>query len=284
MKNFFLFLLLVASIATPLLSAAQSSESRGFEFGINFGVYVPSKYNANYYNGSEKNLNNTQWVLKQDVFYDTIFNRMNAIDTVYIQEDGWPTNMHYKLAMMPGIYGQYTFNELYSLYFDFNYMKLVTQDALVFTMPLPYASEPKQVLCPIRGEEERVYFDIGIRRNFPVSEHMSYFMIGGLSVNNTTVLKSAFYVDEKEFSIINNYINGIYVGPNTQTLNIKQGGIGWGLYYSAGLSLKFGEMVFEPGINANFVNVNLPGYNKKYRPGAGIFVRFNLNNFLFGGE
>jgi hypothetical protein len=280
MQKYHSKLLIILLLLAPVGMYAQSS-NRGFEFGLNFGVYMPSKYSANYYNGSEKNRNNTKWVLTNDIFYDTIFNRLNAIDTIYIK-DGWPTNMHYKMSMMPGLYGQYTFNDQYALYFDFNYVKFITQDALVFTIPLPYLSNPKQVLCPIRGEEERVYFDIGLRRNFPVSEKISYFLIGGLNVNNATVVKSAFYVDEKEFSIINNYINGVYVGPNAQTFNIKQGGIGWGMYFSGGASFHFGNMVFEPGINAHFVNVNLEGY-KKYRPGAGVYIRFNLNNFLFGG-
>jgi hypothetical protein len=282
MKKYFVLLLLSFSLLVPTGLLAQSS-NRGFEFGLNFGVYKASKYSANYYNGSEKNQNNTKWVMTNNVFYDTIFLRLNAIDTVYVQDDGWPTNMHYKLSVMPGLYGQYTFNDQYALYFDFNYTKLTTQDALILTTPLPYGAFPKQYLCPIKGQEERIYFDIGIRRNIPVSEQISYFLIGGLSVNNTTVVKSAFYVDEKEFSIINNYINGTYVGPNAQTFNVKQGGIGWGLYFSGGVSLHFGNMILEPGINAHFVNVALDGY-KKYRPGAGVYFRINLNNFLFGGE
>ncbi|NVO21413.1 MAG: hypothetical protein HXX13_17060 [Bacteroidetes bacterium] len=273
----------------PFKSSAQSNSS-GFEFGLNFGVYMPSKYSANYYNGSDKNINNTKWLLSNNVAfaYDTILNRLNviehtAIDTFYVQSDGWPTNMHYKLSVMPGLYGQYTFNDLYALYFDFNITKLTTQDVIVFKIPLPYLSEPKQYLSPIRGVEERVYFDIGLRRNFPKSDKISYFLIGGLSVNNTTVKKSSFYIDQKEFSIINNYINGVYIGPNAQTLNQKQGGIGWGIYLSGGASFRFGNMVFEPGINSHFVNINLNGY-KQFRPGFGAYIRINLNNFLFGGE
>lgn len=277
-------LLLLLSLFTALSVFPQEKSSEGgFEFGLNFGVYVPSKYTANYYNGTINNLNNTRWVMTNRVFYDSIFNRLNAIDTVFIDADGWPMNMKYKISMMPGIYGQYSFNEEYALYFNFNYMKLTTQDALIFTIPKPFTSFPDQTLCPIRGVEERVYFDIGLRRSFRVSDQLGYFLIGGLNVNNTTVIKSAFYVEEKEYSLVNNYINGIYSGPNTQTFNIKQGGIGWGLFFSGGASFQFGDIGFEPGINAHFINVDLDGYNK-YKPGAGFYLRFMLNNLLFHGE
>lgn len=280
------FLLLAAILTSfifPFIARAQSNDSKGFEFGLNFGVYMPSKYTANYYNGTSGNLNNTNWVMNNQVFYDTIYYRLGAIDTVYIDEGGWPTNMHYKISIMPGIYGQYTFNDEYALFFEFNYVKLVTQDALTFTKPKPFTTFPDLTLCPIRGEEKRVYIDLGLRRNFPISDQMSWFVIGGLNLNNTTVVKSSFYIDEREFTIINNYINGIYTGPNSQTLNIKQGGIGWGMFLSGGLNLRFGNISFEPGFNAHFVNVDLDGY-KKYKPGAGFYIRFSLNNFLFPEE
>lgn len=270
----------------PCLLVAQDSgeKSGGFEFGLNFGVYMPSKYPANYYNGTSGNLNNTQWVMKNRVFYDSIYLNLGAIDTIYIDTDGWPTNMKYKIAMMPGLYGQYAFNDEYALYFDFNYMKLVTQDALIFTKPKPFTTNPDHTLVPIRGEEERVYFDIALKRSFKVSDQLGYFIMAGLNVNNTTVIKSAFYVNEKEYTIINNYINGVYIGPNSQTLNIKQGGIGWGLFFSGGATFQFGDIGFEPGINAHFINTNLDGYNRKFRPGAGIYIRFMLNNLLFPAE
>lgn len=279
-----LTLLIIAVIPfLPFQGFAQSSnESQGFEFGLNFGVYMPSKYSANYYNGKSGNVNNTQWIMTNRVFYDTIFYRFNAIDTVYI-DNGWPTNMHYKITIMPGIYCQYAFNEEYALYFDFNYMKLTTQDALAFTIPKPFASFPDIRLCPIRGVEERFYIDVGLKKTYRLNDNTGLFFMGGLNLNNTKVVKSAFYVDEREFSIINNYINGVYVGPNSQTMNLTQGGIGWGLFMSAGASMHFGEISFEPGINAHFVNVNLEGY-KKYRPGAGIYIRFSLNNLLFAAE
>lgn len=277
----FLLALFLFTVITAL--PQEKSSSGGFEFGLNFGVYLPSKYTANYYNGTINNQNNTQWVMTNRVFYDSIFNRLGAIDTVFIDTDGWPMNMKYKITMMPGIYGQYSFNDVYALYFNFNYMKLTTQDALIFTIPKPFTSFPDHTLCPIKGVEERVYFDIGLKRSFKVSDKFGYFLIGGLNVNNTTVIKSAFYVEEKEYSIVNNYINGVYIGPNSQTYNIKQGGIGWGLYFSGGASFQFGDVGFEPGFNAHFINVDLDGYNK-YKPGAGFYLRFMLNNLLFHDE
>ena len=278
MKKHFAAFLFICLVLSPGIISAQKSETfTGLQFGLNFGAYLPSKYSANYYNGSEKNLNNTQWVMSNRVFYDSIFIKLDAIDTVKIV--GWPSNMHYKISMMPGLYAQYTINEEYAICIEFNYMKLIAQDVITFEIPKPFLANPDQRLCVIRGEEKRVYIDLGIKRSIKVSDKNQLFVIGGLNLNNTNVLKSAFYVEGTEYSIINNYINGVYVGPNAQTFNLRQGGIGWGLYLSGGATFHFGNISFEPGFNAHFVNVDLTGY-KKLAPGGGIYIRFILNNLF----
>jgi hypothetical protein len=251
----------------------SSNENRGWIFGLNVGVYYPSGFSANYYNGSPENENNAKFITDNYYRYNELFEAMNANDTISIY--GFPENMHYKLALNPGIYTQFCFNSSLALMLEFNYMKLKANDVLIFEVdPKEYATEPDLRLFPLRGVEERIYANIGLRRDFVRKKNLSYFATGGININSTQVKKCSFYVDEKEYSMINNLIGNYVPGGNYQTTSIYQGGIGYGLFASGGLSFRFPMgVIAEPSININFVRVNLEQY-KQFKPGFGIFTRF----------
>jgi hypothetical protein len=257
----------------------NSRDGRGWTFGLNVGVYYPSKKTAAFYNGDSKNINNVNYVMSNYYLKQQILKLLNenAISTTKIEvaDDGLPQNMHYKLALQPGLYAQYCFNSKLSLIIEFNYMKLKANDVIVFELDsLSYATNAKQLLCPIRGVEERVYADIGLKRTYPKSEKLSYYMMGGLNVNSTKVKKSSFYVLEQEFDMIDRY-NGVPYVPNSgmQTFNVYQGGIGVGMFAGVGASLNFNGIVIEPGITAHWLMVNLDGY-QSMNPGIGANLRF----------
>lgn len=265
-------LLFIALFSFPAAGMTQKDIS-GWRFGLNFGFYSPSRYTANYYNGSASNENTVDYVMTNFYRYQEIYQLMQAHDTVLV--DGLPEKMHYKPALHPGLYAEYVFNRQYALLVEFNYMKLKTQDAISLEVdPKPYATNPDLRLYPIRGQEERVYFNIGLRRNFQVSDKVFWFVNGGLNVNNTKVLSSSFFVEEKEYDIINRYGNQVWI-PNSsmQTYNIYQGGIGFGMFTGGGAMLHFANITLEPGLTVHWLKVNLDGY-KSFRPGAGINVRF----------
>ena len=54
----------------------------GWTFGLNFGLYYPSGYSANYYNGSDINENKASWVLGNYYWYQEIFKALDISDTV----------------------------------------------------------------------------------------------------------------------------------------------------------------------------------------------------------
>lgn len=254
-------------------------DGRGWSFGLNVGVYYVSKYTANYYNGSDANENNVKYVLATDYWYRQIFDMLDANDSISVT---LPTDMRYKMALRPGLYGQYNFNQTFALVIEFNFMRLKAEDAIVFEVdPKPYATEPDNRIFGIRGIEERVYADIGLKRTFPKEENLSYFVTGGLNVNSTKVQKSSFFVEDKEglvteeFSMINVHGNDSYVpNSNMQTFNVYQGGIGVGMYAGGGATFRFANSIFvEPGITAHWLMVKLKGYNNM-RPGVGAYVRF----------
>lgn len=253
---------------------SYKDNGRGWIFGLNFGVYYPSKSTANYYNGSPENENNVNLILDNYYRRNELMNALDNPDSIALF--GLPTDMHYKLAIQPGIYAQYCFNSRLALVIQFNYMQLKANDVIIFEIdPKPYATEPDLSLNPMRGIEERVYADIGLKRTFPQTAGLSYFLIGGINVNSTKVKKSSFYVNEKEFSMINIYGDNTYVpNSNVQTYNIYQGGIGFGMHISAGVALKFGNgIVMEPGVATHWLMVKLKGYSDM-NPGMGAYVRF----------
>ncbi|MDO9254132.1 MAG: hypothetical protein Q7U54_01380 [Bacteroidales bacterium] len=286
MKALIFFLLLILAVLPSFaqtdgadIEIDNSTDGKGWIFGLNVGVYYPSKKTAAFYNGDSKNINNVNYVMSNYYLKQQILELLNenAISTTKIEvaNDGLPQNMHYKLALQPGLYAQYCFNSKLSLIIEFNYMKLKANDVIVFELDsLTYATNSKQLLCPIRGVEERVYADIGLKRTYLKSEKLSYYVMGGLNVNSTKVKKSSFYVLEQEFDMIDHY-NGVPYVPNSgmQTFEVYQGGIGVGMFAGAGAALNFNGIVIEPGITAHWLMVNLDGY-QNMNPGIGANVRF----------
>lgn len=281
-KTLILFLL---SVLTGFTTYAQSDEAnvevdystdgRGWVFGLNVGVYYPSKATAAYYNGKSSNKNNVEYVLSNYYWYQDIFHALGAHDSISVA--GLPENMHYKLAMQPGIYAQYCFNSTLAIMIEFNYMKLKADDVIIFEVdpPLDYLGDPDLRLYPMRGVEERIYADIGLKRTYPKTDKLSYYVMGGVNVNSTQVKKSSFYVEDVEYNMINIYEDGGYVpNGNSQTYSVYQGGIGVGGFAGAGTALTFANsIVIETGITAHWLMVKLEDY-QNMNPGFGAYIRF----------
>jgi hypothetical protein len=257
------------------LAIDTKADGKGWVFGLNVGVYYPSKATAAYYNGKSGNVNNVNYVMSNYYFYHDIFDAVGAHDTVMVA--GLPGNMHYKPAMQPGIYAQYSFNSVIALMIEFNYMKLKADDAITFDIdpPQDYLGEHKLVLYPMRGAEERIYADIGIKRTYPKTDKLSYYIMGGVNVNSTQVKKCSFYVKDVEYNMVNVYLSGGYVpGGNTQSYSVYQGGIGVGGFAGAGTALTFGNsIVVETGLTAHWLMVKLENY-QTMNPGIGAYIRF----------
>jgi hypothetical protein len=254
-----------------------SNDGKGWVFGLNVGVYYPSKNTAGYYNGNPANVNNVNYVMSNYYWYQEIFHALGAHDSISVA--GLPENPHYKLAMQPGLYAQYCFSSTLALVIQFNYMRLKVDDVITFEVdpPIDYLSEPDLRLYPMRGVEERVYADIGLKRTYPKTDKYSWFLTGGLNVNSTKVKQCSFYVEEVEYSMVNTYGEDGYVpNSNMQTYNVYQGGIGVGMYAGAGLAFTFGNgIVLEPGITAHWLMVKLERY-QNMNPGIGAYIRFLL--------
>lgn len=258
-----------------------TKDGKGWVFGLNVGTYYPSKKTASFYSGNAENVNNVNYVMSNYYWYQEIFHALEAHDSLVIK--GLPQNMHYKIAMQPGLYAQYSFNPRLALIIEFNYMRLKVNDVIVFDVdpPRDYLGEHDLRLFPMRGVEERVYADIGLKHSFPKSEKLTFFATGGLNVNSTKVKKNSFYIidkltgTEREYSMINVYGNNGYIpNSNMQTYTVYQGGIGLGMFAGGGATLTFGNaIVIEPGLTAHWLMVKLERF-KDMNPGLGAYIRF----------
>lgn len=254
-----------------------------FEFGINFGTYLPNKYSANYYNGSDRNVNSINYILKNYYWYQQVRQEFNA-DSVVLRE--FPRDMHYSVTLMGGLFFRYNITRNNGIFLQINYSQLKTDDAFTVELNPQHYAFPDLRVCGIHGREERVNFDLGYQRKFPVYKNkMNLFFQGGANMNYSKVLKAYINFTDKEYSIINLYGSQKYIpGTNMQEVQNYQGGFGYGIIAGGGIGFTFTpQLGLELGGYVNYIKVNLERYDK-FKPSEGIYLRFILSNIINGEE
>ena len=252
-----------------------------WEFGINFGTYFANRYSANYYNGSDGNINKISYVMSNTYWYQEIAKLLNSNDTVVVREV--PTNMHYNVAVTGGLFLRYNFTRTWGVFLEVDYAQLKTDaEFTVEVDPASYLTQPDLRLFGIHGREQRVNLDLGAHCRFPVYKNrMNLFLQAGLNVNYTGVMKSYINIYDKEYSLINVYGNQNYVpNSNLKEYQTNQGGFGYGLHAGGGIGFTFTDQIgLELGGYLNYITVNLEGY-REFKPSFGIYLRFMLSNLI----
>ncbi len=263
----------------------------GWRFGINMGMYFANKYTAGFYSGEPQNENNIAWVLNNKYWYEEIRQQLNSHKIIRDPEDvppewtssyeAWraqynvqpgdttqwwiyyPEGLKYDAAISPGFYAKFNFNNTTGVFIQSNYVKLKTSG--VFQMVIDsvtYTTDPALRTGYIRGIEERVNIDIGFSKFYRTGEFTSIFVETGFHLNSTQVLENRIMIGNKQYSIINKYLNQNYV-PNTNLTeyNVYQGGIGIGIFLNGGLKFILNESVsVDPGFQLYWKRTNLEGY------------------------
>jgi hypothetical protein len=252
-----------------------------WNFGINLGVYFANKYPANFYNGSPSNENNVNYVLSNKYWNDEIKQALDADYKVAVSEGGYPTDMHYNFVMSGGLFIRYNLNKNWGVCLDVNYTQLKAEDYLMLDVDtITYLTYRQYVLEPIRGVEQRVHLDLLLQRNFWLKTKIYFFVQGGLNLNYTRVMKSAFYVEGSEYNMVNIYNSSYVPGAYQQEYQVIQGGVGYGFALGGGMGFPLiTQLGIEPGGFINFNNVNLPGY-ADFKLSYGFNVRFLFGNIL----
>ncbi|MBE0637243.1 MAG: hypothetical protein IH598_01830 [Bacteroidales bacterium] len=263
----------------------------GWRFGINMGMYFANKGSAQFYSGLPQNENNIAWVLNNYYWYQEIRQELNSRDiikgfdevppswngaydqwrAIYNVPSGdtaqwwiyYPESMKYDAAISPGFYVKYNFNNTTGIFIQSNYVKLKTSGAFQLVIDsITGFSEPALRQAYIRGEEERINIDLGISKFYRTGQMTSVFIETGFHFNSTEVLENRIQIGNKEYSIVNNYLNQNYVPNSNQTeYSVYQGGMGYGIFFNGGLKFILTESIsIDPGVQLYWKKINLTGY------------------------
>lgn len=287
-----LFIILAFLLAVQFAQAQDEQNDNfgdpiltGWDFGMNFGYYIPSAFQAKFYDGSPENINNINYVFKNKFYRDQIRNSLNASDTFLIS--AMPQNMRYTGAFSIGLYFRRTFDKYFGFSVQFDYSKLHANDFFQLEVdPNIILTEPDLRLFPIWGIEERVNIDLNFSKYFHAhNEIMVPFLEAGININSTRVKENMIQINDLKYSLVDVYLNGTYVPGVQQTqYNIQQGGIGWGVSAGGGLRLIFSEAVsIDPGFSVYYQKINLENYDQ-FRPGFLFYVRLSLTGFFAANE
>lgn len=254
-------------------------DNRGLMFGLNLGMLKSNGYNANYYNGSSKNVNTINYILNNQYYYNDIRRELNNRDFELYE---LPSQMKFDLTLSVGFYLRYLLNQHNGFFIQFNYAKLSTND--VFTLKIDsanFTSEPSLRLYNIYGQEERTYIDFGFHHENRLGNKTNWFIETGFNINSTKVLKSGITIGSLDYSIINVYGSQGYVpGSGVSPYSVTQTGIGYGFFGTAGIRLLFNEYVsIDPYMSLYYQRTGLDGYSD-FKLSYTFMVRILLRNFL----
>lgn len=256
-----------------------------WDLGLNFGLYLPSNYNAGFYDGSNTNVNKTSYIFGNKYWYEDIKRELNSSDTIFVRE--LPTNMRYTPAFQVGLYFRRTFDNYFGISLQFDYSKLTAADKFTVEVdPGFIAQEPDIRIFDIWGIEERVNIDLLVSRYFKLKNPLFIpFFEGGLNISSTRVKENKIRLETLEYSLVDVYLSGSFVpGAAQNQYVIQQGGMGLGLSAALGVKLKFNDQVsVDPGFRIYYQKIKLEGY-ELMKPAFAVFIRLSLTDFFTSYE
>lgn len=271
----------VLSVSSQETYTKDNCKNRsGFEYGGLGGIYIANNATADFYSGKPGNENNVEYVFTNQYWYEEIKRLLNANNSVMLK--GYPGKMSYNPAFSFGLFVKYNFNCQTGIYAQFYYVKLRANDVVTVEVdPKEYLTEPDIRLCPIRGIEERNLIDLGVSHAIGLNKMSRLTLDAGISMNNTLVKENAIYIGEKKYDLVHVYGNNSYIpNSNQQMYQIRQGGIGFGVFASTGVRLEFSPSIsIEPGLSAHFMKINLDTQTSM-APQLNLYVKLILRDVL----
>jgi hypothetical protein len=259
---------------------ARCHERRGLEYGVNAGFYFAGKETAGFYTGKPGNENNVNYVFKNEYWNDEIYLLLGAADTFFVRE--YPEKMKYDPSFSFGLFAKYDLDCRTGIYLQFTYAKLQAKDVVTIEVdPKDYLTEPDIRLCPIVGTEERNLVDLGITHAFGNHKIARLILGGGINMNNSLVKEHVLVIEDKPFNLVNQYLNNSYVpGGNQQAYEVRQGGIGFGIFGTVGARLEFSPTIaIEPGFTFYYKHIAVEP-NSGFTPHMSFFLRLCFRDLV----
>ena len=218
---------------------------KGLYFGLNLGFYFPNKAAATLYNGygysrsGEQNNFQDSW-LNQAIGSGASIIERNNVAAAIAEESGYPVTaddylfsesdmpyrMDYTPSFMYGLHLRYHFNADFAAFLEINGTRPTTVGEFTVHLTNVVTSQPGEYVrsYQIRGEEQRLIFNLGIHKDLGRKEKLKpYFEIGA---------NSTFTKFEENIIKIGNYTRDLSVFLNQynqyQTSARNLTGIGFG--------------------------------------------------------
>lgn len=269
MKKIQLFIFIFIS-----LTALAQEERHGFRFGLNMGMYFPSKISANYYNGSAQysfsdpnevrmySIEERLRLTPQTVA--TITNAYNA-SGFHFNYDSYPAAMRYNGAFQMGIQLAYDINNASCFFMNLNACKVKTVDR--FTIVLEGTTQQQNMQEDIRlfqivGNEQRFNANLGYRTGWALEGNGLFFVQAGGSLLGTKVVSNQVFIANQTYDLIIGAQN-----PNQIVNYVPRTGIGFGYFIGTGFFLPLGNQFAELSFNLSkdkmvLNNNEFKGWNK----------------------
>jgi len=271
--NIVLFIL----ICIPFKGFCEIDEDyRMVSVSLGAGGFWANKYVANYYNGSEKNVNKISYIWNNSYFNEQIRQALNLSYGAPLGFPDLPTNMRYKIST--AVTARFAFNLSLetSFFIQVNQVNLTATD--IFTVYLgntPGTTNPILEIGRIWGKESRTMLDVGFqRRNELEARNWFWFYELAFNLTNTRVRENVFEIAGFKQSIIDR--GTILPGQGFSSPEMPQTAIGIGLAGTLGWQYRIGSNAsFDFGFTTYLQDINLEGY-KKFHTNFNLFVRLNF--------
>lgn len=288
MKPVMLLLVVVGLLLSTLQVNGQNKytdeeckQRTGFEYGAVAGIYIADRTSADFYSGRPDKENYVNYVFNNSHWYEELWKMDFFKDTAYVLD--YPEKMSYAPAFSFGLFVKYDLNCKTGIYAQFYYVKLRANDIVTVEVdpPIEALYERKIRHCPIIGIEERNILDLGISHSVGLNKVSRLSLGAGISMNNTLVKEHSIYLSEKKYNLMRIYGNNLYIpNSNQQIFQVRQGGIGFGMFASVGVRFEFSPVVaIEPGASVHFMKINLDELSS-LTPQMNFYLKLSFRDLL----
>ncbi|MDR2906958.1 MAG: hypothetical protein LBU91_03080 [Bacteroidales bacterium] len=270
---------IIGLLITAFALQAQDEPSDDFKIGaVSFGVggFMPGKYVANYYSGSNANINKILYIFENKYRYNEVKQELGGYDF-----NRWttPEKMRYKLATAISFRASLNTSAHTSFFIHVNKLNLVATDIFTIDLDMPIGLQLDYKQHKIWGKESRTMLDVGFQQLSEMNaQHVSWFYELAFNLTNTKVLENSIEIGKLTYSILNGEQNFLTPGDPFQAWEPE---IATGVGISASLGWRYAPLPqasIDFGVTGYMQDINLEGY-KKFHPSFNLFMRVNLLMF-----